>query len=307
MSDRKRIEQIENKVARLHKTKEAIDFKVGKACELLSKLETSEIQKLYHKVASEHIAPFEGEDIFYDGHSRIYLNENDHKEQNNNAIAWINFRYEMDWDKNYDDPNRQYWKVEFGYNGITHYGFDPRKKDKDEVHRILSTHSAIGTLIELTADGKFDGIIEIRENYRVLRELETSNKERKGLSEAIHLLNSEKKDIIDALLNTPGFQFDIVGDRSYNGTISVRTYIGDEDYYNAFAVRIDRVTPKMVGFTVLTKHTRWDSKKNEYTEVEETTEYNRFKRKENVLYNLKNKYQDYFIYQNQQKQSKSTA
>ena len=304
MSDRNRIEQIDRKVANLEKSKEKIDFKISSAVDLLHQLETSEIQKLFQKVVKGEVAPFAGEYLFYDGHSKIYLTETDYKKQDQCSIAWIDFRYECDWDKDYNDPNRYGWTLKFGCNGISHHGFDPRTKDKDEVSSILSTHRAIGTLIELIADNKFDGIIEIRENYRVLRELETNNKDRKELSEAIHLLNNEKKEIIDTLLNTPGFQFDIVGDRSYNGTLSMRTYIGGDDYYNAFAVRIDRVTPKMVGFTVLTKHTRWDNQKNEYTEVEETSEYKRFKRKENVLYNLKNKYQDYFIYQNQQKQSK---
>ena len=60
----------------------------------------------------------------------------------------------------------------------------------------------------------------------------------------------------------------------------------------------------MIEFTVVTKHQRWDGQKNEYIDEIETTEYKRFKRKENVLYALRRKYQDYFL---QQKQSKQKA
>ena len=221
MSDRNRIEQIDRKVANLEKSKEKIDFKISSAVDLLNELETSEIKKLFKKVVKGEMAPFAGEYVFYDGHSRIYLTETDFKKQDNNAIAWIDFRYECDWDKDYNDPNRYGWTLKFGCNGISHHGFDPRTKDKDEVYRILSTHSAIGTLIELIADNKFDGIIEIRENYRVLREMETNNKDRTELGEAIHLLRSERKEIIDTLLNTPGFQFDMVGDNNYKGEPSI--------------------------------------------------------------------------------------
>ena len=305
MSERKRIEQIDNQVVNLEKSQDAIDFKIQSACDLLHKLETSEIQKLFQKVVKGEIAPFAGEYVFYDGHSRIYLTETDFKKQENNAIAWIDFRYECDWDKDYNDPNRYGWTLKFGCNGISHHGFDPRTKDKDEVYRILSTHTAIGTLIELIADNKFDGIIEIRENYRVLRELETNNKDRKELSEAIHLLNSEKKETIDTLLNTPGFQFDIVGDNNYKGEPSSRTLIGDEDFYNAHAIRIERVTPKMIEFTVVTTHQRWDGQKNEYIDALETTEYKSYRRKANVLYALRRKYKDYFIHQKQQSKQKA--
>tara|TARA_R110002110_G_scaffold12237_3_gene58390 strand:- start:1061 stop:1975 length:915 start_codon:yes stop_codon:yes gene_type:complete len=302
MSDRNRIEQIDRKVANLEKSKEKIDFKISSAVDLLQDLEISAIKKLFNKVVKGEMAPFAGEYLFYDGYSKIYLTETDWKVQDNNPIAWIDFRYECDWDKDYNDPNRYGWTLKFGCNGISHHGFDPRTKDKDEVYRILSTHSAIGTLIELIADNKFDGIIDIRENYRVMRELECNNKDRKELSEAIHLLKTERREIIDTLLDTPGFQFDVVGDNNYKGEPSSRTVIGGDDFYNAHAIRIERVTPKMIEFTVVTRHQRWDGQKNEYIDAIETTEYKRFKRKENVLYALRRKYQDYFLHKKQSKQ-----
>jgi hypothetical protein len=302
MSDRKRIEQIDRKVANLEKSKEKIDFKISSAVDLLHKLETSEIQKLFQKVVKGELAPFAGEYVFYDGHSKIYLTETDYKKQDNNAIGWISIDYTYDWDKVFvKDQNNQDWKLEFGYNGTSHRGFDPRSKDKETLERIIKTHDAIGTLIELIADNKFDGIIEIRENYRVLRGLEINNKEHKELGEATHLLNNEKKEIIDTLLNTPAFQFDIVGDNNYKGEPSSRTVIGGEDFYNAHAIRIERVTPKMIEFTVVTTHQRWDNQKNEYIDALETTEYKRYRRKANVLYALRRKYKDYFIYQDQLK------
>ena len=302
MSDRKRIEQIDRKVANLEKSKEGIDYKITIACNLLNDIETSEIQKLFKKVVEGEVAPFAGEYLFYDGHSKIYLTETDYKEQNHNPIAWIDFRYECDWDKDYNDPNRYGWTLKFGCNGISHHGFDPRTKDKDEVYRILSTHSAIGTLIELIADNKFDGIIDIRENYRVTRELETNNKDRQELSEATHLLKTERREIIDTLLDTAGFQFDVVGDNNYKGEPSSRTLIGGDDFYNAHAIRIERVTPKMIEFTVVTRHQRWDGQKNEYIDAIETTEYKRYRRKANVLYALRRKYDDYFLHKKQSKQ-----
>ena len=97
MSERKRIGQIDRKVANLEKSKEKIDFKISSAVDLLHELETSEIQKLFQKVVKGEIAPFAGEYLFYDGYSKIYLTETDWKEQDNNPIAWIDFRYECDW------------------------------------------------------------------------------------------------------------------------------------------------------------------------------------------------------------------
>ena len=49
MSERKRIEQIDRKVANLEKSKEKIDFKISSAVDLLHELETSEIQKLFQE------------------------------------------------------------------------------------------------------------------------------------------------------------------------------------------------------------------------------------------------------------------
>ena len=304
MSNKKhpRIVQIDKEVADLEKSKEKIDFKITAAVDLLQDLEIAEIKKLFNKVVKGETAPFTGEYLFYDGYSKIYLTETDWKEQNNNPIGWIDFRYECDWDKGYDDPNRYGWTLKFGSSGISYQGFDPRTKKKSEVDRILKTHSAIGTLIELIADSKFDGIIDIRENYRVMRELECNNKDRKELSEAIHLLKTERREIIDTLLDTPGFEFAIVGDNNYKGEPSSRTVIGSEDFYNAHAIRIERVTAKMIEFTVVTRHQRWDGQKNEYIDAIETTEYKRFKRKENVLYALRRKYEDYFLHKKQSKQ-----
>lgn len=86
------------------------------------------------------------------------------------------------------------------------------------------------------------------------------------------------------------------------GEPSSRTVIGGEDFYNAHAIRIERVTAKMIEFTVVTRHQRWDGQKNVYIDAIETTDYKRFKRKENVLYALRRKYEDYFIHQQQGKQ-----
>jgi hypothetical protein len=302
MSERKRIEQIDKQVANLEESKEKINFKITAAVDLLQDLEIGEIKKLFNKVVKGETAPFAGEYLFYDGYSKIYLTETDWKEQDNNPVAWIDFRYECDWDKDYHDPNRYGWTLKFGSSGISYQGFDPRTKDKEEIYRFLSTHQAVGTLIELIADNKFDGIIDIRENYRVMRELECNNKDRKELSEAIHLLKTERKEIINTLLDTPGFEFDIVGDNNYKGEPSSRTIIGGEDFYNAHAIRIERVTAKMIEFTVVTRHQRWDGQKNVYIDAIETTEYKRFKRKENVLYALRRKYEDYFLHQKQSKQ-----
>ena len=258
--------------------------KLQKALGELHGEETTEKQRVFNDV-------FEYQ-YHWDG-QRVYFDKTD---EYHDCIATLEVREDYDWDRSDGQP-KHYYQLKFGYYGANN--FDPSDRNNEEVSTLLRRHRAQEVLLTNIADGKLDELKEITKTYSELRKsTEDSADEKKRLNEEYSNLGKQYREILEGLF-VEGFEFEVKGDyvkyAGREGYYRTDVRIGEETFYRAKKIRVDKVTPKQIVFTVFGSYDSWDKETEEWVDNGELRETQVRKNKDNTLRGFKRLYTDFFI------------
>ena len=261
--------------------------KLNKALGELHGEETTEKQRVFNDV-------FEYQ-YHWDG-QRVYFSKKDKDVNYNDSIANLEVREDYNWDRNEGEP-RHYYQLKFGYYGANN--FDPSDGTNEEVSTLLRRHKAQEVLLTSIADGKLDELKDITQTYSELRKsTEDSADKKKRLNEEYSNLGKQYREILEGLF-VKGFEFEVKGDyvkyAGREGYYRSDIRIGDETFHRAKKIRVDKVTPKQIVFTVFGSYDSWDKETEEWVDNGELRETQVRKNKDNTLRGLKRLYTDFFI------------
>jgi hypothetical protein len=256
--------------------------KLQKALGELHGEETTEKQRVFNDV-------FEYQ-YHWDG-QRVYFDKTD---EYHDCIATLEVREGYNFPYN---SELSIYQLKFGYYGANN--FDPSDRNNEEVSTLLRRHRAQEVLLTNIADGKLDELKEITKTYSELRKsTEDSADEKKRLNEEYSNLGKQYREILEGLF-VKGFEFEVKGDyvkyAGREGYYRTDVRIGEETFYRAKKIRVDKVTPKQIVFTVFGSYDSWDKETKEWVDNGELRERQVRKNKNNTLRGFKRLYTDFFI------------
>lgn len=194
-----------------------------------------------------------------------------------NPFAEFRIFWETDWDS---PTYTQYIKFE-----LEGYGFrriDPTNCENKE--NILRHLRGTEELFFMMSQGHLDNLKEIENTYKdIINKTKKHHETKGGLKE---LLEKEKEltrmyaNRLDELF-VEGFEFNVKGSyHRYRQEYTNLICVGGEKHFDIVKIRIDKVTPKQIVYTLITEH---------------NTEYQYRRTKDKVERELKNLYQHFFI------------
>ena len=209
-----------------------------------------------------------------------------------NPFADFRVMWETDWDT---PTYEKYVKFE-----MECYGFrriDPTNCENGDL--LMSHHRAVEELFFMMSEGHLDELKEIKRTYAILRKdtQEYGEKEwgLKQLNDKRKELTHKYADRLDELF-VEGFEFDVKGIyRKYYKNYDNEIRLAGDHHYDISRIRIDKVTPKQIVYTLFRENKQWNDNKGEYVPTGEFMEFQYRKTKDKVEAGLKRLYQDYFI------------
>ena len=249
--------------------------------------ETTEKQRVFNDV-------FEYQ-YHWDG-QRVYFSKKDKDVDYNDSIANLEVREDYNWDRNEGEP-RHYYQLKFGYYGANN--FDPSDRNDEEVSTLLRKHRAQEILLTTIADGKLDELKDITKTYTELRKsAEDGATVKMRLNKEYSNLGKQYTEILEGLF-VEGFEFEVKGDyvkyAGREGYYRTDVRVGDETFHRAKKIRVDKVTPKQIVYTVFGSYDSYDKNLEQWVDNGELRERQVRKNKYNTLRGLKRLYTDFFI------------
>ena len=205
--------------------------------------------------------------------------------------------FRVSWETDWDSPTyNQYVKFE-----LECYGFrrvDPTNCENAEL--IMSHHRSVEELFFMMSEGHLDKLKEIEHNYKNLIEETKDHYETKGgLKQLIEKERELSKKYYNRLneLFVDGFEFNVKGIyKKYYKSYDNEIRLAGDYHYDISRIRIEKVTPKQIVYTLIRENKKWDEQKGQYVPTGEFMDVGCYRKlKHNVESDLKGFYQNYFI------------
>tara|TARA_B100000676_G_C18044397_1_gene826981 strand:+ start:734 stop:1606 length:873 start_codon:yes stop_codon:yes gene_type:complete len=209
-----------------------------------------------------------------------------------NPFADFRVAWETDWDSPTYDRFVKFELESYGFRRI-----DPTNCENAE--SIMRHHRSVEELFFMMSEGHLDKIKEIENTYRdIIDETKKHHQTKGGLEQLKDKEREVCKKYADRLneLFVEGFEFNVKGIyKKYYKQYENEIRLAGDYHYDICRIRIDKVTPKQMVYTLIRENKRWDDNKEQYVPTGECTEFQYRKTKSNIEQELKTLYQNYFI------------
>ena len=209
-----------------------------------------------------------------------------------NPFADFRVAWETDWDSPTYDRYVKFELESYGFRRI-----DPTNCENAE--SIMRHHRSVEELFFMMSEGHLDKIKEIENTYRdIIDETKKHHQTKGGLEQLKDKEREVCKKYADRLneLFVEGFEFNVKGIyKKYYKQYENEIRLAGDYHYDICRIRIDKVTPKQMVYTLIRENKRWDDNKEQYVPTGECTEFQYRKTKSNIEQELKTLYQNYFI------------
>ena len=209
-----------------------------------------------------------------------------------NPFADFRVAWETDWDSPTYDRFVKFELESYGFRRI-----DPTNCENAE--SIMRHHRSVEELFFMMSEGHLDKIKEIENTYRdIIDETKKHHQTKGGLEQLIEKEKELSKKYYNRLdeLFVEGFEFNVKGIyKKYYKQYENEIRLAGDYHYDICRIRIDKITPKQMVYTLIRENKRWDDNKEQYVPTGECTEFQYRKTKSNIEQELKTLYQNYFI------------
>ena len=209
-----------------------------------------------------------------------------------NPFADFRVAWETDWNSPTYDRFVKFELESYGFRRI-----DPTNCENAE--SIMRHHRSVEELFFMMSEGHLDKIKEIENTYRdIIDETKKHHQTKGGLEQLKDKEREVCKKYADRLneLFVEGFEFNVKGIyKKYYKQYENEIRLAGDYHYDICRIRIDKVTPKQMVYTLIRENKRWDDNKEQYVPTGECTEFQYRKTKSNIEQELKTLYQNYFI------------
>lgn len=214
-----------------------------------------------------------------------------------NPFADFRVAWETDWDSPTYDRYVKFELESYGFRRI-----DPTNCENAE--SIMRHHRSVEELFFMMSEGHLDKIKEIENTYRdIIDETKKHHQTKGGLEQLKDKEREVCKKYADRLdeLFVEGFEFNVKGIyKKYYKSYDNEIRLAGDCHWDISRIRIDKVTPKQIVYTLIRENKKWDEQKEQYVPTGKLTEFQYRKNKNNVYSNnvyseLKTLYQNYFI------------
>ena len=209
-----------------------------------------------------------------------------------NPFADFRVAWETDWDSPTYDRFVKFELESYGFRRI-----DPTNCENAE--SIMRHHRSVEELFFMMSEGHLDKIKEIENTYRdIIDETKKHHQTKGGLEQLKDKEREVCKKYADRLneLFVEGFEFNVKGIyKKYYKQYENEIRLAGDYHYDICRIRIDKITPKQMVYTLIRENKRWDDNKEQYVPTGECTEFQYRKTKSNIEQELKTLYQNYFI------------
>lgn len=209
-----------------------------------------------------------------------------------NPFADFRVAWETDWDSPTYDRYVKFELESYGFRRI-----DPTNCENAE--SIMRHHRSVEELFFMMSEGHLDKIKEIENTYRdIIDETKKHHQTKGGLEQLKDKEREVCKKYADRLdeLFVEGFEFNVKGIyKKYYKRYDNEIRLAGDCHWDICRIRIDKVTPKQMVYTLIRENKRWDDNKEQYVPTGKLTEFQYRKTKSNIEQELKTLYQNYFI------------